>query len=239
MWQLRGEEVNNPESIEHGLQENDVECSSMFTGIVETTATILEKTSSGFTIERPLSFDDVQICSSICVSGVCLSIVELTPSSMRFDVVPETWAKTTLEERTKGDRVNLERAMKVGDRLDGHVVQGHVEGVGIVKSVKRKEKSLLITFHFPLFTLPFIVPKGSVTIDGVSLTIMEIDGNRVTIVLIPHTLKHTTLGVLTTGDQVNIETDVTVRTALTAASSERPSATPRGAARRLHPGSRG
>ena len=107
----------------------------MFTGIVEATAKILSTTDAGFTIERPPFFDDVKLGASINVSGVCLTIVELTDQSLRFDVIDETWNKTTFRSLKSGDYVNLERAMKADARLDGHIVQGHVEGVGVVVGV--------------------------------------------------------------------------------------------------------
>ncbi|NOS68213.1 MAG: riboflavin synthase [Candidatus Peribacteraceae bacterium] len=185
----------------------------MFTGIIEATATVLNTSSTGLTIERPALFDDIKIGSSISVSGVCLSVVELRSSSMRFDVVEETWKKTKLAELKKGDRVNLERSMKASDRIEGHIVQGHVEGVGTVNSVKRKEKSTEIIFHFSLLSFHSIVPKGSIAIDGVSLTVADVHDQSVTIALIPHTVENTTLGSLKKGDHVNIETDVMVRAA--------------------------
>lgn len=183
----------------------------MFTGIIETTAKVLSKASGGLTIERPASFDDVKIGSSICVAGACLSIVELTPSSMRFDVVDETWAKTRLGELKKGERVNLERAMKASDRLDGHVVQGHVEGVGTVTSYELRVSRM--TISIPNEFKKFVVLKGSFAIDGVSLTVADVHDDEVTIALIPHTLANTTLGALKKGDLVNVETDVLLKAA--------------------------
>ena len=184
----------------------------MFTGMIEATARILEKTPAGIVIERPASFDDLKIGSSISVSGACLTVVELTVSAMRFDVVPETWEKTKLGSLQKGDRVNLERAMKSGDRLDGHIVQGHVEGVGEVEIGDwRLEIGGHMTIRLTEKALGRIVPKGSIAVDGVSLTIADINDKTVTIALIPHTLKNTTLGSLKKGDPVNIETDVLMR----------------------------
>lgn len=180
----------------------------MFTGIIEATAPILDQRQSGLTIEHPGIFDDVKIGSSISVSGVCLSIVKLTGDSMEFDFVPETLAKTKIGSLKKGDRVNLERAMKAGDRLDGHVVQGHVEGVGIMEN----DGGILVV-QLPKDLLQFVVQKGSIAIDGVSLTVADVKGDEVTIALIPHTLKNTTLGSLKKGDRVNIETDMMVRAA--------------------------
>ncbi len=184
----------------------------MFTGIIETTARILTKMPSGLTVERPSSFDDLKIGSSVCVAGVCLSVVKLTKTSMQFDVVAETLKKSRLGTLKKGERVNLERAMRAGDRFEGHVVQGHVEGVGeiIERRMENGESDILI-FHSPLSILHSIIPKGSIAIDGVSLTIAEVNNEDVTIALIPHTLKNTTLGSLKKGDRVNIETDVMLR----------------------------
>lgn len=179
----------------------------MFTGIIEATAAVLEKTPSGLTIERPVSFDDVKIGSSICVSGACLSVVELTPSSLRFDIIEETWKKTKLRTLKSGDRVNLERAMKASDRVNGHLVQGHVEGVGLVLSNQKSKLHIRI----PMSLMHSVSLKGSIAFDGVSLTVAELEGGHVMIALIPHTLAHTTLGFLKAGDRVNVETDVMLR----------------------------
>ena len=177
----------------------------MFTGIVEATAEILEKTPAGLVIERPVAFDDLNIGSSVSVSGVCLTIVRLAKTSMAFDVVEETRRVTTLGFLKKGDRVNLEQSMKANDRFDGHIVQGHVEGVGVVAATGEGSELVLCV---PTSLLPGIVTKGSIAIDGVSLTVASVAGDRVTVALIPQTLKSTTLGSFKTGDRVNIETDI-------------------------------
>lgn len=175
----------------------------MFTGIVETTAEILEVLPSGLVIARPANFDDVKIGSSIAVSGVCLSIVELTDASMRFDVVEETFARSNLRKRKKGDRVNLERAMRADARLDGHIVQGHVEGTAeVVKG------GTVMTIRLPESLLPSVLLKGSITVEGVSLTVASLDDGFCTIAMIPQTMETTTLKALRKGDRVNIETDV-------------------------------
>lgn len=179
----------------------------MFTGIIEATGTVLQKTADSLTIERPASFDDLKKGCSVAVSGACLTVVAFDKKSMTFNVIPETWKKTKLGSLKKGDQVNLERAMKVGDRFDGHIVQGHIEGVGEVKRVKRKEKSYEITFHASLLD-QYIISKGSITLDGVALTVASIEKNQITVALIPETLQVTTLGSLKKGDQVNIETDI-------------------------------
>lgn len=324
----------------------------MFTGIIEVTAQVLESADGKLVLERPVSFDDMKIGSSICVSGVCLSIVEFDDQSMRFDVVAETLSKTTLGELKVGDAVNLERALKVSDRFEGHIVQGHSEGVGVIESLapspnpppwagegvrrglrrayypgrvlgerarnmrkiptksermmwqmlrrdqlgvyfrrqwpvnkfimdffctekllgieidgpiheEQKEydayrddellslgirilhftsadveenpdlvineiksalqsplppptgegtgkgaQNLLLTITLPPELSPFVIQKGSITIDGVSLTVASFSDNLCTVALIPHTLSNTTLGSLKTGDRVNIETDI-------------------------------
>lgn len=175
----------------------------MFTGIVEATAEVLSNNGNSLQIARPQTFTDLKIGASISVSGVCLSIVGLDDSSMSFDVIPETVRKTKLGSLKPGSRVNLERAMKADARLDGHIVQGHVEGVGTVVAGKGE-----LVIDAPEDLLLSVLSKGSIAIDGVSLTVARIEGDRITIALIPHTIQETTLGQLQEGDRVNIETDV-------------------------------
>lgn len=181
----------------------------MFTGIIETTAEILDPTPAIFRVSRPSSFDDIRIGSSIAVSGVCLTITALKADMMEFNVIEETLGKTKLGTLHIGDRVNLERAMKADGRLDGHIVQGHVEGVG--KVLKFENGILYIMMAKNLITN--IVQKGSITIDGVSLTVAGVDGDVISVALIPFTIRETTLGNLTTGAKVNIETDILMRMA--------------------------
>ena len=175
-------------------------------------------------IERPKIFDDITIGSSICVTGVCLSVVEMNNISMSFDVVQETWKKTKLATLEEGDRVNLERAVRADSRLDGHIVQGHVEGVGIVarysllatearnqKPETRNETESIIVIDIPFNLRDYVVPKSSIAIDGVSLTIASIEQNLCTIALIPLTIRSTTLGSLKPGVRVNVETDIMLK----------------------------
>ena len=176
----------------------------MFTGIIEATAQILGKETNGIVVARPTSFDDVKIGSSIAVAGVCLSVVQLASAAMRFDVVTETLARTTLGSLRVGDTVNLERSLPADGRFEGHVVQGHIEGVGRV--VLQKHSQLIV--ELPPELLPQVVAKGSVALNGVSLTIASIEQDRITLALIPHTLAHTTLGLLDKGDRINVETDI-------------------------------
>lgn len=187
----------------------------MFTGLIETTAKILAKTDSGLTIERPTVFNDIKVGSSINVSGVCLSVVKMDGESMSFDVVPETFAKTNLGGLVAGDYVNLERALRADGRFEGHVVQGHIEGTADVAEIRKKSTGAELLLSMRDEVIAFVVPKGSIAVDGVSLTVASVEGNGCTIALIPHTLEQTTLGDLQQGDRVNIETDILGRTILT------------------------
>lgn len=193
----------------------------MFTGIVETTAKILKNENGLLCVERPALFDDLKIGASISVSGVCLTVIEKEKGAMYFNVVPETLRKTTLGYLKEGDMVNLERAMSANARLDGHIVQGHVEGTGRVQSMEpsvesknpntKNDQGFMLTIALSDEYIETIVPKGSITIDGVSLTVANIEHNLCTIAVIPHTAAHTTLGALKKRDRVNIETDILVR----------------------------
>ncbi len=185
----------------------------MFTGIVEVSAPVLEKTPTGLTVERPTIFADISIGGSITVNGACLTVVAFDDHSMTFDVVPETWAKTNLGDLTTGDHVNLERSMGAQSRFEGHIVQGHVEGTGTIKNFEKPTDSPWATLVIELSSdlARYVVYKGSIAINGVSLTVAAIDGTSCTIALIPHTLEITNLGTLKIGDRVNIETDVLAR----------------------------
>lgn len=176
----------------------------MFTGIIEATAKVKKIIKTGIVLERPTMFTDIKIGSSIAVSGVCLSVVAFDKTSMTFDVVPTTFSKTKLGSLKAGDSLNVERAMKADGRFEGHIVTGHCERVGEVVDFSRG----ILTILIPSSLKPFIVPHGSITIDGVSLTVASFTKNHVTVALIPHTLKHSTLGSLKKGDSVNIETDI-------------------------------
>jgi riboflavin synthase alpha subunit len=169
----------------------------VFTGIVAKTGRIVRP---GRRLEVETGWRDLREGESISISGVCLTVARIEGSVAGFDVHAETARKTTLPRLKKGDAVNLERALRAGDRLGGHVVQGHVDGVG---SVLRTGAWLEV--ETPLAKQ--LVPKGSVTVDGVSLTVAELEADRFTIALIPHTRRITTLGRLKKGARVNVETD--------------------------------
>lgn len=181
----------------------------MFTGIIETTAAVRARTNEGLTIERPATLTDLAIGSSVAVNGVCLTVSSLTSDELAFQVVDTTWKKTALMDLHPGDLVNLERALLASGRFDGHVVQGHCEGVGLLTSIEGKGgRDTLMSLSVPRDLLRFIVVHGSIAIDGVSLTVAEIADDVVTVALIPETLARTTLGSRSLGARINIETDL-------------------------------
>ena len=171
----------------------------MFTGIIETTATVLKNSNGSLTLKRPATFDDLKIGMSICVSGVCLSVTTFDASSITYDVIDTTRSKSTLGKLKKGDRVNLERALPANGRFDGHIVLGHCEGMAEVL-----QAGTSLTINITASLVPYVVPHGSITINGVSLTIASLTGSSVTVALIPLTLKDTNLGDQKTGDRVKI-----------------------------------
>ena len=148
---------------------------------------------------------------SICVDGVCLTVTELGPTSFFADVSGETLRVTTLGEKREGARVNLEPSLRAGDSLGGHWVSGHVDGIAEVLATSSDARSLRVEFVAPKPLSRYIARKGSVTLDGVSLTVNEVDGHKFSVNLIPHTLEVTTLGVLAVGVRVNLEIDLLAR----------------------------
>lgn len=181
----------------------------MFTGIVETTAEILGKTDTDLVIARPAMFDDLIIGSSIAVNGACLTVVSFDDGPMTFNLVPETWSRTNLGDHEPGDIVNLERSLAANGRFEGHVVQGHVEGTAVIADLAEDEQGgVTLTLDIPEELMPFVVAKGGIAVDGISLTVVSVHGNGCTIALIPHTLSITNLKNRQPGDRVNIETDV-------------------------------
>lgn len=205
-----------PERARGGLLLSTLHCSakktlhyqSVFTGIVETTAEVLSRTDARLVLARPAMFDDLREGSSISVNGACLTVVGLHEKEMAFDVMGETWRRTNLGDLTPGHRVNLERAMAATGRFEGHIVQGHVEGTAMVKEWKSDGQWKQLMLELPPHLLPFVVEKGSVALDGVSLTVAGMHKQMMTIALIPHTLDITTLGARAPGDRVNVETDI-------------------------------
>lgn len=188
----------------------------MFTGIVELMGTVRDTriVAGGrrLHIDAGLVAGKCRNGDSVCIHGVCLTVTAVIEESLAFDVITETLQRTTLGRKRVGDRVNLERSLKVGDRLDGHFVQGHVDGTAVVTEIRQSSHEYVIELHPDEHLTHYIVPKGSVAIDGVSLTIAEVRGGAFTVALIPTTLDRTTLGTLTVEDMVNIESDIIART---------------------------
>lgn len=182
----------------------------MFTGIVTNTASVKEskpvKDGLLVTFLRPKDWTDLKLGDSISTNGVCLTISALRPKEYDCLLMPETLKKSSFGRRVP-KLVNLERSLKAGDRLDGHFVQGHVDGVGSVIKIDKTDGWRLF-IDYPAGQRDLVVPKGSITVDGVALTIVDIKGSNFSVALIPHTLKTTTLKNLRVGDEVNLEFDV-------------------------------
>lgn len=183
----------------------------MFTGIIETTGLIRQIATSGsnydFWIESSLT-PELKIDQSLAHNGVCLTVVEINGAQYRVTAVAETIAKTTVGEWFIGKRINLERALRLGDRLDGHFVQGHVDAVAACTGREEQAGSWLFQFQFPESLASLIVEKGSVCIDGVSLTAFNVGRDSFNVAIIPYTFEHTGFAQLEPGTKVNIEFDV-------------------------------
>lgn len=184
----------------------------MFTGIIETFLNIksIEETKTGkkIVISRNRTLDDLKEGDSISVNGVCLTIFDLRKSSFSVEVVSETLKKTNLGELIIADKVNLERALTLSTRLGGHIIQGHVETTAIIVDKIIIGESAEMTIAIDPKFIRYCIPKGSIALDGVSLTIADLNENFIKIALIPHTLNNTTLGFKIEGDSINIETDI-------------------------------
>jgi riboflavin synthase len=185
----------------------------VFTGIVEEVATVRAVARKGdvvrLDIAARLTLEGSEIGASVAVSGVCLTVVERGPDGLVFEMGPETLARTSLGTLRAGSAVNLERPLRFGGSLGGHLVLGHVDGTGTVEAVSRVESTARVRIGFHDRGLaPLLIPQGSVAVDGVSLTVALLDDAAFEVMLIPHTLAVTTLGQLSTGQPVNVETDV-------------------------------
>jgi riboflavin synthase len=180
----------------------------MFTGIVREIGTVDAFDGSRLVVAGAKTAAGVSVGDSVSVAGVCLTVVEAGQGRLAFDVVPETVARTALGGLEPGRSVNLEPALRVGDPLGGHVVQGHVDAVGRVRSLEPEEGSRRVRVDAPESVVRYCLEKGSIAVDGVSLTVAALDDDGFEVALIPHTLEVTTLGRLEPGDQVNLETDV-------------------------------
>jgi riboflavin synthase len=186
--------------------------SSMFTGLVETLGTVQRVRPDGagrhLVLAAPDIAPELHVGDSVAVNGACLTVVECDAVACRFEAGPETLRRTNLGELVAGDRVNLERALRLSDRLGGHLVQGHVDALGHVAERQAQGDWELLWFRCPAELTAQMVSKGSVAVDGVSLTLVDVERDRFSVALIPHTLTHTTLGFKLPGAAVNLETDL-------------------------------
>lgn len=181
----------------------------MFTGLVEEVGDVIGLDDARLTVAARLVLEDGALGASIAVNGACLTVVERGAGRLGFDLGPETLVRTALGELGAGDRVNLERPLRLGGLLGGHLVQGHVDGVATVTALVRDGETarLRVEWQDPALAR-LLIPQGSVTVDGVSLTVAALDATGFQIMLIPHTLAQTTLGALKPGRRVNLEMDM-------------------------------
>ena len=184
----------------------------MFTGIVEELGQVqnIESKSSGMKciISANLVMDDMNIGGSISVNGVCLTVTQKKENQFSLDLIPETLDQSNLGELIEGDYVNLERAMRASGRFGGHILQGHVETLGIILDIHKQTDNAVISVGLDPDWMRYCIPKGAIALDGISLTIAKIESNIIEVALIPHTLEQTTLGQKSKSDTVNIETDI-------------------------------
>lgn len=184
----------------------------MFTGLIEEVGVVrrVELTSDGcaLSIEADMVIEDLKVNSSIAVDGVCLTVVGLDGNSFDVHVVPESLERSTLKRTAGGTKVNLERPLTLSGRLGGHLVQGHVDGVGKITAFDPVGDGAQIQVKIPETLQRYVVAKGSIAIDGISLTVARLKGQNITIALIPQTLTDTTIGLKPPGDEVNIEVDI-------------------------------
>ncbi|GAB5518013.1 MAG: riboflavin synthase [Rhodothermales bacterium] len=183
----------------------------MFTGIIEAVGTITAVRDLGggkrLTIAAPFA-DELRVDESVAVNGACQTVVAQTNETFEVIAVEETLRKTTLGQFRVGRPVNLERAMRPTGRLDGHIVQGHVDTTGTVVSVKQEQTNWLYTIRFPERFASYVIPVGSIALDGISLTVARLDGHTATVAIIPHTYTHTIIHMWKPGDAINIEFDM-------------------------------
>lgn len=187
----------------------------MFTGIVEGIGKI-EKISKNtknrsaiqMTVNLGKHAKGLKIGQSVALNGVCLTATKINKSSCIFEMIEETTKKTDLGNLNTGDIVNIERSLKTGDRLEGHFVLGHVDGVGIIKKILRRPKEVQVWFEIPKTLSKYVVKKGSIAIDGISLTVVDVKNNLASVCLIPHTMEITNFKTKHIGDKINIETDI-------------------------------
>ena len=184
----------------------------MFTGIIEGLGTIKSIApaagGSRMRIQADFPMEGLRIGDSVAVSGACLTAVTFEHQIFEVDVSPETMAKTTLGQAKVGHRVNLEQALRFGDRLGGHLVSGHIDGIGVIRAKRPAANAVIFVFEIPESLARYVVAKGSIAVDGISLTVNACDRASFEVSIIPHTARVTTVGLKNVGDRVNIETDM-------------------------------
>jgi riboflavin synthase len=186
----------------------------MFTGVIEGMARVTSITKSRRGAETIIRVRlgklgrGLRKGDSVCINGACLTATKISKGEAQFEIVSETIRRTNLGQTRQGEMVNVERSLRVGDRLEGHFVLGHVDGTGIIEDIKKSSSETTIWIKLEGGLIKSMVPKGSIAVDGISLTLVAVEDNRVSVSLIPHTLKVTTLGRKHRGDRVNIETDI-------------------------------
>jgi riboflavin synthase len=187
----------------------------MFTGIIQGVGKIEKinqntKNRSAFqmTVDLGKHAKGLKVGQSVALNGVCLSATKISKNKCDFEMIDETIKQTDLGNLVPGAKVNIERSLKVGDRMEGHFVLGHVDGVGIIKKIEKKPKEVKVWFEVPKKLVKFVVKKGSIAIDGISLTVVDVTKNNASVCLIPHTIKITNFQSKKVGDKINIETDI-------------------------------
>ena len=183
----------------------------MFTGIIEEIGKVKEIAGKKGVLTLETSFSDLRAGESVAVNGVCLTAKELKNGLAIFDLSPETLKKTTLEKLKTKQPVNLERALRLSDRIGGHLVTGHIDGKGKIIAVRKTGPGKEVTILFPAEIKKYLAIKGSVAIEGISLTVTGLSGNRLSVALVPYTLNKTNLGEKRVGDEVNLEIDIIAR----------------------------
>jgi riboflavin synthase len=183
----------------------------MFTGIITGQGLVLSENPSHLKLRVPADFNDAVLGESIAINGVCLTVTAIQENTLEFYVSPETLLRSNLGTLALESRVNLERALRLGDRLSGHIVQGHVDTQARIQSIKKSGESHELVITLPKDDARFVVEKGSIAIDGISLTINSIDNSNIYLMIIPHTWGETGLSTRAVGDSVNIEYDMVLK----------------------------
>ena len=180
----------------------------MFTGIVEEVGSVVSISVNGMTIQAATVLEDLKIGDSVAVNGACLTAVSRSDTGFEVDLSPETMRRTALGDLAAGSPVNLERALRASDRLGGHIVQGHVDGAGRIMSTREEGDSIVFRVRAPKRLMPYVVEKGFIAVDGISLTVVKRGASSFTLAIIPYTLHNTNLKELSNGVRVNLEADI-------------------------------